>query len=89
MKIYVRVYSAKDKDEKLMLPVNVVVELVVAGKRKQNSKARSKGEEDLRSCINPYLVQTQRHAVSQCAGICIHIVTFYSTIPPIPPMRCW
>jgi len=43
------------------LPVYVVVELVVASKCKQNSKAGSKREENLRSCVDPYLLQISRH----------------------------
>ena len=60
---------------RLLLPVNVVVELVVAGKCEQNSKARSKREEDLRGCINPHLVEKQHH---RCIANC-NAHTFVNT----------
>jgi len=44
----------------IFLPVDVVVELVIAGKCKQNSKARSKREENLCSCIDPYLITNEQ-----------------------------
>jgi len=37
------------------VPVAVVVEGIVAGQGEQHAKTRTKREEDLRSCIYPYL----------------------------------
>lgn len=45
----------------LSVPVAVIVEGIVAGQGKQHAKTRTKREEDLRSCIHPYL-QNIRHS---------------------------
>jgi len=46
------------------LPVDIVVELIVAGKGQKNSEPGSKREEDLRRSVNPHL-STKHEALLQ------------------------
>lgn len=42
--------------------VNVVVIFIVRSIRQQNSKSGSEGEENLSSCVNPYLITEKHHS---------------------------